>query len=381
MKRRGRSIVYVAGAFAAIAAIALFVGLRIRRHAADAEQRRDRAAAQARGPAVTVVLARRAPRSRTLTLPAEVQAYQQILLYAKVAGYLRELRVDRGDRVKRGELLANVATPETDRQLAPLRANLATLKAIAERYRRLVPGVATQQDLDHALADVQAAQSEVDRLASVRSFDQIRAPFDGVITTRFVNVGALVPAATGATQSAQPVVELADTSRVRVIVYLGQSDAIQIHEGDAASIAGESDPLHPTTAVVTRISRTLDPRTRSMPVEIDVDNPHDELYPGVFVLVTLTVPAPPGVIVPSDAIVLADGKASVAVVDGTKVRFAAVQVGDDDGKTARVISGVHEGERVVAHVTDEVVDGGTVQPHEQQPSGGSGSGSAVRGSS
>ncbi len=375
--RRGHAILYVAGTIAVIVVFAVFVGLRVHRHGAEAKQRHARTMAQALGPAVNVVRATPAPPLRKLVVPAEVLPYQQVDLYAKVAGYLGDLRVDRGDRVKRGELLGVVTTPETDQQLAPLRANLVTRQVIADRLRALVPLVATQQDLDRADADVQAGQSEVDRLAMVKGFERITAPFDGIITTRYVNVGAMLPAATGSTQASQPLVEVADTSRVRIVAYLGQRDATQVRVGDAVTISRDSDPQHPTLATVSRIPRALDPRTRTMPVEIDIDNADARFYPGVFVLVTLSVPAPSGVIIPSDAIVLVDGKSSVVIADGAKARFSPVVAVDDDGKTARILSGVQAGELVVAQVNYEVTDGGPSQPRlPKAPGAGSGSGSA-----
>ncbi len=131
-------------------------------------------------------------------------------MYARVSGYLVELHVDRGDRVKAGQLLGRVTTPETELQLLPLIASYNARKAVADRLRPLVPkGVVAHIDLERADADAQAAKSDVDRLGALRSFDMIRAPFDGIITQRYVDIGALMPAPTGATQAAQPLVDIA----------------------------------------------------------------------------------------------------------------------------------------------------------------------------
>src|SRR5262249_58057781 len=128
---------------------------------------------------------------------------------------------------------------------------------------------ASDLDLDRADADVHSAQSEVDRLRAIRGYDTIRAPFAGVVTQRYADPGALLPAATGATQSALPLVDIADMSRVRVTIYLGQLEAPLVKEGDPAAIVKDADPAHPIAATVTRLPRALDPRTRTMTVAIE----------------------------------------------------------------------------------------------------------------
>jgi RND family efflux transporter MFP subunit len=351
--------------------------LHHRRSSAEDRERHEREQAQQRGPEIPVVVATPAPPTRKLVLPGDVIAFRQATVYARVSGYLSEIRVDRGDHVKRDQILGKVTTPETEMQLAPLAASLTTKRAIADRLRPLVPqGVVTQQDLDTADANVQQAQSDVDRLRALRAFDAIRAPFDGVVTRRYVDVGALMPAPTGATQSSQPLVDLADTSRVRVVVYVGQRDAVGIHVGDAVTVMRDNDPLHPVKAAVSRIPQDLDVRTRTMWVESDIENADGVLYPGVFVTVTLEVPAPPGVLIPSEAISLLDGKPTVAVIRDGKAKFTTVDVADDDGKLARVIKGVASGDTIATRVSDEIADGGTVQPVRPkagQPGGGSAS--------
>ena len=147
-------------------------------------------------------------------------------------------------------------------------------------------------------------KSEVDRIGALQGFDVLRAPFAGIVTQRYVDVGALMPAPTNATQSAQPLVDIADTTRVRVVVYLGQRDAVGVRLGDALSVVRDDDPLHPIAGRVTQIPHELDPRTRTMWVECDLDNPTGKFYPGVYVTVVLDVAAPAGVLIPSAALAL-----------------------------------------------------------------------------
>jgi RND family efflux transporter MFP subunit len=284
--------------------------------------------------------------------------------------------------VTENQVLGVLTTPETEQQLVPLMANLKTQQAIADRLRPLVPrGVVAQQDLDRADAAVQQAQSDVDRLRAIRGFNMIRAPFPGVVTRRYVDVGALMPAPSAATQSAAPLVDVADVSRVRVVVYVGQRDATGIRIGDEVEVARDDDREHAVHGSVSRMPHELDLRTRTMWVETDLDNAALAFYPGVYVTVTLHVPAPAGVIVPEDAIALVEGKTSVAVVADRKVHFAQIDVADEDGKTARVTRGVKAGEWIAMRLSDELSDGGPARPHAQQQAQARGGGGARDGDS
>jgi RND family efflux transporter MFP subunit len=367
----GRRVLYIVGT-AAVCAAGLFVWLLAhRRDAADARERDERRREQERGPEVPVVAVEPAPPTRTIVLPGDVRPWRTATLYARTSGYLVDLRVDRGDRVKRGQILGIVSTPETDQQLAPLIANVAARKMIADRLRALVPkGVAAQADLDRADADLTAARSDADRLRALRGENDIRAPFDGVVTRRYVDIGALMPAPTGSTQTAQPLVDVVDLSRVRVVVYLGQRDATGVHVGDAIEIARDIDPAQRMAAQVSRIPQELDLRTRTMWVEADIANERGALYPGLFVTVTLHVPAPPGVMIPSDAIAIIDGKPTVATVRDGRVALAAIEIADDDGRTARVVRGLEHGQWIAARLGDEIADGRRVRPVKPQPASG-----------
>ncbi|HEY1817151.1 MAG TPA: efflux RND transporter periplasmic adaptor subunit [Kofleriaceae bacterium] len=342
--------------------------LHHRRTSADDRERAAREHELALGPRITVSAARKAPPTRQISLPGEVRPWRVAVVYARVSGYLDQLLVDRGDRVTKDQILGRVTTPETELQLNPLEANLKTKQAIANRLRPLVPkGLVSQQDLDTADADVQAAQSDVDRLRAFKGFETVRAPFSGIITQRYVDVGALMPAPTGSTQSAQPLVDVADVSTVRVVVYVGQRDATGVHVGDRVMVARDDDPTHPIAAQVSRIPVDLDLRTRTMWVEADVPNASGQLYPGSFVTVTLDVPAPTGVLVPSDSIALVAGKPSIAIVKDNVVHFVPVEVTDDDGRSARVVKGVQAGELVANRISDELHDNGRVRAQAMQP--------------
>jgi membrane fusion protein, multidrug efflux system len=360
--RRAKLILFAVGIIGVIVLLLFVLWLHHHHAAADERDRQAREHDLEQGPRITVSAARQAPPVRQISLPGEVRPWRVAVVYARVSGYLDELFVDRGDRVTKDRVLGRVTTPETELQLAPLEANLRTKQVIANRLRPLVPkGLVSQQDLDAADADVQAAQSDTDRLRAFKGFETVRAPFDGIVTQRYVDVGALMPAPTGSTQTAQPLVDISDVSTVRVVVYVGQRDATGIHVGDRLSIVRDDDPTHPIVGQVSRIPVDLDLRTRTMWVEADVPNPTGQLYPGSFVTVTLDVPAPAGVLIPSDSIALVAGKASVAIVKDNVVHFVPVDVTDDDGRSARVVKGVQVGELIANRISDELHDGGRVR--------------------
>lgn len=369
LPQRGRgALIYSIGIVAVVLVAALvFVLGRARRDAA-ATERQDRLEASAAGAPVRTVKVTPAPPTRTIDLPGDVRAFRQTTIYAKVSGYLREVRVDRGDVVKVNDVIGVVSVPETDQQLSGLEAELAAKKQLAERTRSLVPsGVASQSELDRADSDLKTTQAEVDRLTAVRGYNVIRAPWAGTITVRYADPGTLLAAATGSTQSVQPLVELVDMSKVRIVVYLGQIEAQQVKEGDPVAIVRDADPGHPVPATITKIPRALDPRTRTMPVEIWVDNSESLFYPGLFVHVKLTVKTAPALLLPSEAVLVRAGKAIVAKVENGHAKFTEIGVADDDGKTVRLASGLAAGDEVILSVGDEISDGAPVQPVKPQP--------------
>jgi len=173
-----------------------------------------------------------------------------------------------------------------------------------------------------------------------------------------------VPAATGSTQSALPVVDIADMDRLRIYVHLGQDIAPFVHEGDPVKITVDARPGEKLDAKVTRISRALEPRTRTMLSEIDVDNPGHRLYPGTFVHVALGVNAPPTPVVPAEALISQGAGLFVATVQDRRIHLVKVQTGIDDGKKVQILSGLKGDEVVALNLASSVSDGAPVQPVE-----------------
>jgi RND family efflux transporter MFP subunit len=319
-----------------------------------------RRALVARGPAVRVAKVGVTPANRTVVLTAEVRANQRATLYAKVSGYLREIHVDKGDSVRKGQLLAVLESPEADEGVVSAQADLALRQQVVDRARSLrKTGFVSQGELDQAEANLKVAQSALERTRATKRYEELRAPFDGVVTARFADPGALLPAATGATQSAQPLVELADVDRLRIAVQLGQDDAALVRPGDPVilELASGSFP-----AKVSRLARALDLKTRTMLAEVDLVKPPPGVLPGAFVQVALTLHGPPRPLVPGEALLSQQGKLMVPLVVDGKLHLVVVRTGIDDGKSVEVVSGLNGGEIVALNLGNDAVEGAPVQP-------------------
>jgi membrane fusion protein (multidrug efflux system) len=349
----------------AILGVVILAWSRRSRESSEAERRN---AVLNKGNTVQVAQVTVSPSEQTLTLPAEVRGWAQVTLYAKVAGYVKDIPVDKGTQVKKGDLLARLESPETDQAVVGARADLELKRQLLQRTKALRPdGVVSQQDLDNATAGVRVAEATLQQALAQQGYEVIRAPFSGTVTARYVDVGALVPSGTGNTQSVQPVVDLADIDRLRVQVYVGQSDAARLVLGDVVSLTSDSDPSHPIQATVSRKSMGLDPKTRTMLCEADVDNVPPRLFPGQFVKATLRLRGSRTPLVPGEALTWRGDKLFVALVQDGQVSLKQVLTGDDSGRTVQILSGLQGGETVILNPSPELSNGDRVQIAEKPP--------------
>jgi membrane fusion protein, multidrug efflux system len=355
-----------------IVAILGVLALALTRRAAEAKERQQRAVVQDSGPVVRLAPVEISSAERTLGIPGEVRGWNQATIYSKVAGYVREVKVDKGTRVKKGDVLARLESPETDQQVLGARADLQVKLVQAERARKLRPqGFIAQQDLDNAEGALSVSRATLQQLLATQIYEQVRAPFDGVITARYVDPGALVAAGTASNQAVQPLFEVADMRTVRVQVYVGQDDSSDIRPGVPVSIALPDDPGHPIEASVTRTAQGLDARTRTMLVEMDVANEPVRLYPGSYVNVKLRFPGRRTPLIPGDALAWRGDVVYVARLEtDNRVKFVRIQPGEDNGRLVQVLSGLQGGEQVVLNPSAELSDGDRVQP--LVPKGGTG---------
>jgi len=344
----------------AVALVIVLAMLLYRRHYIAADAHRREQAVQA-GPHLLVAAARPAPPTAVLNLQGEVRPFLQTTLYAKLPGFLREIHVDKGDRVKAGQVIGRIESPETDRQVLAARANAVNQRAIARRYVALAQkDFVSEQDAESADANARVAEEQLRQAQAMRGYEILRAPFDGVVVARYADPGAYL----GATGASMPVVAVARKDRVRVFAYVDQRNAARVRVGDAAQVSFQGQgpgEAQPRRAQVARIAGALDPRTRMLLVEVQLPNEGD-VVPGGFADVALTVAQPPGVALPVEALIVHGDRTLVGVVDGeNRLRHRQVQVIDSDGKSARV-DGVKPGERVALGVGESAAAGARVQP-------------------
>jgi membrane fusion protein (multidrug efflux system) len=365
-KRRGFGALvgYLAGLLLIAGAGYAVYAIGHRQDAALAVTRDALAETAARGPRVQVVTVAAGPKERLLTLLGDTRPLQSATLYSKVGGYLKAIAVDRGDMVKAGQVLAEIDSAESDSQLRSAITDLENKRKNAQRAHQLVSsGVTSQQATEQADTDMRMAEARVSELATIKSYEQIRAPFDGRVTARFADPGALVQNSTTNQTSNQPVVTLVDDRKLRVNVYVEQRDAPLVRVGDKAEVSDAADAARKVTGLIARSSGTLDPRTRTLFVELEVDNADHFLVPGSFVYVTLHLPVPGYPEVPAAGLLVRGASTYVAAVgDDGLVRLRPVKVASTDGVQVSLSDGVAAGDRVAINLPDEVADGARVQP-------------------
>ena len=346
---------------AVIAAAAGTAALFARERAAQARQEEVLKKELEQGPVVRVARVAVAPADRVVSLPAEVWAEQRSTLYAKVSGYVSKVLVERGDKVRKGQELAVLESPDLDALVASAQAELTFRRQQLGRVERLASsGRVSVQDREAADEGVKLARAALARAEIQKGYQVLRAPFDGTVTARYADPGALLPAATGSTSSAQPLLEVAQLDRLRIALHLGQDDAARVRVGDQVQLQASPEQA-PLEARISRISQRLEPRTRTMLCEIDLAQPPAGLYPGAFVQTRLPLHGPPRPLIPTDALVGLGGQLFAAIVEDGKVHFQRLRLGADDGANVEVLDGLRGGELVALNLGPEVPDGSPVR--------------------
>jgi len=351
---------WVSAVLGVVAVVAMLVGVRsclLRRERAELE------AQLAKGRRVLVIHPRHAPPSRTLELPASVRGFVETPVYAKIAGYLKTINVDKGDRVKEGQVLAVLESPELDQQVANARATYDIQALTNRRNQDLVQqDLIAQQLADESRAAMLQAKASLDQLEALQRYQVIRAPFAGMVTARYADPGALIPQATTPATST-PILTLATLSPVRVYADAPQSAAPLIKNGDPVTITVTEYPGRMFVGSVTRHPEALRPATRTMLVEVDVTNDDLALLPGMYAKMTFNVAVPAGPpVVPDDALIFQDGKVYVPLVRDNRLHLAQVTLGYDDGRSAEVLAGVTDEDLVAINLGQSVHEGDAVQP-------------------
>jgi RND family efflux transporter MFP subunit len=336
------------------------------------------AAAESEQIPVAVVHPTRSELSRQFTVPGDVQAYVETPIYARTDGYLKAWYVDIGGHVKEGQLLATIDTPEIDQQLKQAeaaqlqaQANLDLAKTTADRWHVLLKsdGVSQQEvDTNDAAykarqADYAAAVANVERLKSMQSFQQVTAPFSGVITTRDIDIGALIT-----NGIAKELFKLAQIDVMRVYTNVPEGYSNDIHLGMPAQLHIAEFPSRVFTGKVAHTAGAIDPSSRTLLTEVQVPNPKSELMPGAYAEVTFDVSsAEPPLVIPSNALIFRSAGTQVGVVDSShRARLRAVKLGRDFGTSLEVLSGLGPSDLVIVNPPDSLADGTLVTPEQKE---------------
>jgi RND family efflux transporter MFP subunit len=350
--------------------------------------------------AVSTVLVVHPERGATdihLVLPGTVQAEMESSVYAQVSGYIKRWLVDIGAPVTAGELLAEIDTPVTDQQLmqaqaamAQAQANLNLAQTTAARYNELRnTNAVSQQDVDTQNAGVAvqqanlaAAQANVRALEQTEAFKEVKAPFDGVVTARKIDVGDLVTASGASTasqgnapsQTATPSQELfrvAQTKTLRVYVNIPENYSDEIVPGISATLDMASSPNQKVTGTLARTSQSIDPNSLTLLAEVDVPNPDGKLLPGGYAQVhfDITTDHPP-LVIPGNALIFRAQGTQVGVVDTDTdtVHLKDIKIGRDFGTKLEVVDGLNESDSVILNPSDSLTDGAKVQINDQSQS-------------
>ncbi|MBB6143091.1 multidrug efflux pump subunit AcrA (membrane-fusion protein) [Silvibacterium bohemicum] len=389
-------------------------------------------------PQVEVMQVKRSHAPGELTVPGTTAPLTEAFIYARANGYLRQRFVDIGDHVKKGQLMALIDAPDLDQQVdqareqlrqaeaqeAQQQAQLALNKVTWERWRVLVAkGVFSRQDGDQREADyntqvavvasahrnVESFRANLGRVIALQSYERVTAPFDGVVTQRNTDIGALVgtsgaggtplmpssqnpsagtasagstntsgssgssnQAASPSTGQAQggPLFAVAQFDKLRILVSVPEGYASDIKTGMPAQVFVQERSGKPIEGTVTRAALSLDQNTRTMLTEVDVDNRDGGLYPGMYAVVSFVEVRGVGPItVPGDAVVVRDDRTSVAIVNDNKIKIVPVEIGRDYGPSVEILSGLQEGELVITTVTDTTQPGMKVRPQQKQEAG------------
>ena len=316
-----------------------------------------------------VVPLRRGPITRNVTLPAEVKAYQEATLYAKVAGYLKRITVDKGDRVKAGDLIADIEVPERLADLAKYKAEAEVAELDYKRLResqKKAPDLVVPQTVDNAKGKLDIAKANVAQTETLLNYARITAPFSGIITKRMVDPGAFIPAATsGSAAQNAAIVTLTDFTRIRVQVAVPELEASFIATGQPVKLTVEGLPGRRFDGKVTRFSYALDEASKTMLAEIELPNPKLELRPGMYTIVAIGIERKDdALLVPNEGLVVERAGAFVFAVMDNKAKKTRVQTGFNDGINVELLSGVAPNQPVIIVGTRTLRDGQAVTASE-----------------
>ena len=361
--------------------VALVIGLgiayRLIGHFSDAHHLEETTSSNAI-PYVSVVHPVVAGESSELELPGNTQAFVDTPIYARTSGYLKNWFFDIGSRVQKGQLMATIETPELDEQLMVARSDLKSTEAdlnlanvTSDRYQNLLKSDSvSKQETDVAVsgaaakrAAMEAAQANVRRLEQLQSFEKIYAPYSGIVTVRNTDIGDLIDSGSSTTSNtAKELFRVASTDKLRVFVAVPEIYSPDIHNGDKATLTLDEYPGQSFIGTVTRNSNTIDANSRTLNVEVDIDNRDNKLLPGAYVFVHFKVPVQERMVsVPTNALLFRAQGLQVALVHDGHVHLQHIAIGQDNGKTVQVSTGLVASDQVILDPSDSIAEGQPVR--------------------
>jgi RND family efflux transporter MFP subunit len=377
-RRRG-VFLFAAIALALVAAV-IYSGIHSR---VAAESRLKHRTEEAAIPTVSVVFPKEGAPTDEIVLPGVTQAFIDAPIYARTNGYLKQWYFDIGAHVKKDQLLAVIETPEVDQQLQQAhadldtaQANVAIAKITADRWQGLVSdGSVSQQETDQAVINLKAMQATLEsnaanvrRLAQLQSFEKIYAPFDGIITARSTDIGALIDA--GASTQPKELFHLAATRTLRVYVAVPEVYSPGARSGGSATLTLDEFPGETFRGTLVRNTNAIDLASRTLLVEVDINNPTDRLLPGAYVFVHLKLPgATHSVTIPANALIFRKEGLQVALLRDAKARFVSVKINHDYGNSVEIVSNLQPSDAVIVDPSDSLVDGTAVRVNNNSAGG------------
>lgn len=326
-------------------------------------------------PSVNVVYPTPSTLSSEIALPGNTQAFMDTPIYSRTNGYLKSWYFDIGAHVRKGQLMAQIETPEVDQQLQVAQADLKSAQAnldlantTSARYQNLLKtNSVSKQETDVAVSDAAAKKAAADasmanvrRLEQLQSFEKVYAPFDGIVTARNTDVGRLISA--GQNTTPQELFHLAAIGKIRVYVAVPEAYSGAIKVGGKATLTLDEYPGRSFEGTIARNSNAIDQSTRTLNVEVDVDNPRGELLPGAYVFVHIKVPEhAASLMVPSNTLLFRSEGLRVGVVHNDRVQLVPVKIGRDAGATVEISSGLTPNDPVILDPSDSLTSGQQVQ--------------------
>jgi RND family efflux transporter MFP subunit len=317
-----------------------------------------------RGPRVLVTQLVRLPETREIMLPGEVHGYYETPIYAKIAGYIKTMLVDKGSRVRAGQLVATIESPETDQQTRNAKATYDIAAITDRRYQKLIrEQVVPQQTADQSHAQMLESYASWRSYVATQQYERVLAPYNGMITTRNLNPGALVGSASASNTSTPAIYQMATLKPLRVYVYLPQPLSPFVRDGERAAVTVSEYPDRDFVGTVTRHPEALDQNTRTMQIEVDLPNDDLALYPGMYATVKITISgSKQSPKVPDEALIFDNDTTFIPVVRDNRIHLAKVTLGLDDGTNCEVTRGLSGDETVALGMGQTAREGELVQP-------------------